>query len=300
MNRIDRLFALLLLLQVKRRLTAREIARHFGITERTVYRDMKALSEMGIPIAAQAGEGYQLLETFSLPPVAFTEGEAKAITLASRWFVRNSTGTLHRDTLSSLHKLHAILTPALREQVEQFTRLIDHYPTDPPVDWEQPALRLVMQAVQERRVLRIEYQGYQSDITSNREIEPTRLTFSQGAWYVEAYCRLRGDQRSFRLNRMVRLQLSDETFIPRTMISAPVQRIEVCVRFAAHVMPHVRERQHYAFVHEEGDMLVYSVEALAEIQNWIFGFGADAEVIAPDALRVWLRGEAQRLISLLT
>ncbi|MBW4438989.1 MAG: HTH domain-containing protein [Pleurocapsa minor GSE-CHR-MK-17-07R] len=84
MNRIDRLFALLLLLQVKRRLTAREIAAHFEITERTVYRDMKALSEMGIPVAAQAGEGYHLLETFSLPPVAFTEGEAKAITMAAR------------------------------------------------------------------------------------------------------------------------------------------------------------------------------------------------------------------------
>jgi predicted DNA-binding transcriptional regulator YafY len=300
MNRIDRLFALLLLLQVQRRLTAREIAVYFGITERTVYRDMKALSEMGIPVAAQAGEGYQLLETFSLPPVAFTEGEAKAITMAARWFVRNSTGSLHRDTLSSLHKLHAILTPVLREQVEQFVRLIDHYPTDPPLDWEQPALRLVLRAVQERRVLHIEYRSYQSDRLSSREIEPTRLTFSQGAWYVEAYCRLRRDERSFRLNRMVTLELRDETFTPRTMAAAPVQRMEVCVRFAAHVLPHVRESQHYAFVREDGDMLVYRVEALAEIQNWILGFGADAEVVAPKALRVWLRAEAQRLISLLT
>jgi predicted DNA-binding transcriptional regulator YafY len=300
MNRIDRLFALLLLLQVKRRLTAREIAVHFGITERTVYRDMKALSEMGIPVAAQAGEGYQLLDTFSLPPVAFTEGEAKAITMAARWFVRNSTGTLRRDTLSSLHKLHAILTPALRDQVEQFTQLIDHYPTDPALDWEQPALLLVLRAVQERRVLRIEYRGYQSDITSNREIEPTRLTFSQGAWYVEAYCRLRRDQRSFRLNRMMTLELRDETFTPRMMIAAPIQGMEVCVRFAAHALPHVRERQHYAFVREEGDAMVYSVEALTEIRNWILGFGADAEVMAPDTLRVWLRTEAQRLISLLT
>jgi predicted DNA-binding transcriptional regulator YafY len=300
MNRIDRLFALVLLLQVKRHLTAREIAAYFAITERTVYRDMKALSEMGIPVAAQAGEGYQLLETFSLPPVAFTEGEVKAITMAARWFVRNSNGSLQRDTLSSLHKLHAVLTPALREQVEQFTQLIDHYPTDPPVDWEQPALRLVMQAVQQRRVVSIDYRSYQSDSFSSRDIEPTQLTFSQGACYVEAYCRLRRDQRSFRLSRILALELRDETFIPRTMIAAPTQRMEVCVRFAAHVLPHVRERQHYAFVREEDDTMVYSVEALAEIQNWILGFGADAEVIAPDTLRIWLRAEAQRLILLLT
>jgi len=300
MNRIDRLFALLLLLQVKRRLTAREIASHFAVAERTVYRDMKALSEMGIPIAAQAGEGYQLLETFSLPPVAFSEGEARAITMAARWFARNSTGSLQHDVWSSLHKLQAILTPALREQVEQFEALIEHYPTDPPVYWEQPALKLAMQAVRQRRVLHIAYRRYQSDDVSSRDIEPTQLTCSQGTWYIEAFCRLRRDQRSFRLNRIVQLELRGETFIPRTMIAAQVQRTEIVVRFAAHVQPHVRERQHYAFVREDGDRMIYAVEALSEIRNWILGFGADAEVIAPDTLRSWLRAEAQRLISLLT
>jgi predicted DNA-binding transcriptional regulator YafY len=184
--------------------------------------------------------------------------------------------------------------------VEQFALLINHYPTDPPVDWEEPALRLVMQAVQQRRVLHIAYRSYQSDSLSSRDIEPMQLTFSQGAWYVEAFCRLRRDQRSFRLSRVVKMELREETFIPRTIIAAASQRMEVCVHFAAHVLPHVRERQHYAFVREEEDMMVYSVESLTEIQNWILGFGADADVIAPEALRAWLRAEAQRLISLLT
>lgn len=300
MNRIDRLFAVLLLLQVKRRITAREIAEQFDITERTVYRDLKALSEMGVPLASQAGEGYSLLDSFALPPIALTEGEARAATLALRWFVKNSAGTLHDNAQTLLYKLEAASLPLLRAQMRALAQLIDYYPTHAPLDWEQPGLAGIIRAIEQRQVLRIAYRGYHHIEPVSREIEPLRLTFSQGAWYVEAYCSLRHDQRSFRLNRILSQEPTAETFTPRIIVPARLERIEVHVRFAANVLPQVLEHPHYGFVREQGDTLVFHVHTLSEIQHWLFGFGSAAEVVQPEALRQWIKDEAQRLIKLLT
>lgn len=300
MNRIDRLFAILLLMQLKRRRTAREIAAQFGISERTVYRDMQALSEMGIPLTAQAGEGYELLDSFSMPPIALNEGETRAAVMAIQWFIRNSTGDLQTNARAGLHKIEAVLPPALQEAVRALARLIDYYPAATPVDWEQPELQQIVDAIRSCRVLRIAYQGFQAAGATRRDIEPLRLTLSQGAWYVEAFCRLRGDLRSFRMTRIESITTLDETFTPRTVIPARPRQIEVAIRFAPPVQPRVRERQHYAFIHEDDEMMVYRVQQLSEIANWVLGFGADAEVLRPPELRQWIRDEAQRLIRLMT
>ncbi|MDX2139051.1 MAG: YafY family protein [Chloroflexota bacterium] len=300
MNRIDRLFAILLLLQLKRRVTARDIAAEFAMSERTVYRDMKALSEMGIPIAAQAGEGYELLDTFTLPPIALTEGEGMALFIALQWLIRNSTGTMQQAAHTSLRKIEASLPAQVHDEVRLLARLIDHFPSHPPLDWEQPELRAVVAAIRERRVLHMRYQGYQQDDVTEREIEPTGLTFSEGAWYVDAFCRLRNDMRSFRGSRILWLAARDEQFVPRIMTPARQTAIDVRVRFEAAIRRHVQERQHYGYVETVSDVMLYRVHDLSEIRRWLLGFGADAEVLEPAALRDWLRDEAQRLIHLLT
>jgi len=79
MNRIDRLFATLLLLQSKKRIRSQELAQRFGISRRTVYRDMAALMEMGVPIVSLPGEGYEMMPGFYLPPLLFTPDEAGAV-----------------------------------------------------------------------------------------------------------------------------------------------------------------------------------------------------------------------------
>jgi predicted DNA-binding transcriptional regulator YafY len=300
MNRIDRLFAMLLLLQLKRRMTAREIAAEFAITERTVYRDMKALSEMGIPIAAQAGEGYELLETFALPPIALSEGEGRALFIALQWLIKNSTGTIQQAARTSLHKIEASLPANVHDEVRLLARLLDHFPSHPPLDWEQPTLRIVVSAIREQRVIHIRYQGYQQDNITEREIEPTGLTFSDGAWYVDAFCRLRNDIRSFRGSRILSMMPLDERFVPRIMIPAAPPMIDVRVRFDAAIRRHVQERQHYGYVEMVDDVMLYRVHDLSEIRQWLLGFGANAEVLEPQVLRDWLRDEAQRLIQLLT
>ena len=81
MNRVDRLVAMILLLQSKRSITADEIASHFEISVRTVYRDVTALGEAGVPVIAEAGVGYSLMKGYHLPPVMFTQSEAMALAM---------------------------------------------------------------------------------------------------------------------------------------------------------------------------------------------------------------------------
>lgn len=92
MNRVDRLFAILLNLQHKRRVRAQDLAREFEISKRTIYRDISALNQMGVPIVSLPGEGFELVEGYYLPPLMFTEKEAVALVLGSRLLTQHTVG----------------------------------------------------------------------------------------------------------------------------------------------------------------------------------------------------------------
>ncbi len=84
MNRIDRLAAIVIQLQSRRVVKAQDIAEKFSISLRTVYRDIHALEEAGVPVAGEAGIGYRLMEGYKLPPVMFTQDEASALLTAAK------------------------------------------------------------------------------------------------------------------------------------------------------------------------------------------------------------------------
>ncbi len=94
MNRVDRLFAILLLLQHKRRIRAHDLAESFEVSERTIYRDMEALSESGVPLYGTPGEGYELMEGYFVPPLLFTPAEANALFLSAKMLMSYTTGEL--------------------------------------------------------------------------------------------------------------------------------------------------------------------------------------------------------------
>src|SRR5688572_24289103 len=124
MKRSDRLFALLLLLQVGRRVRARDLAARLEVSERTVYRDVAALSEAGVPVVALPGAGYELAEGFYLPPLVFTPGEAGALSLGARLLAAQTSGRLPRDAERALEKIAAVLPAATRREVERLTEVI--------------------------------------------------------------------------------------------------------------------------------------------------------------------------------
>src|SRR5262245_33759427 len=105
MNRVDRLFGILLQLQQRWRVRAQDLAARFEISERTIYRDMTALSEVGVPIAALPGERYELMEGYYLLPLVFTPNEAGALSLAAQMFISQSSGRVASAGQAALAKI---------------------------------------------------------------------------------------------------------------------------------------------------------------------------------------------------
>ena len=109
MNRVDRLLAQILLLQSKRVVTAEQMARHFGLNIRTIYRDLAALGEIGVPIVAEAGVGYTLRRGYHLPPVNLTAEEANALVTGGMLVVQFADASVRDGMKSALAKVRAIL-----------------------------------------------------------------------------------------------------------------------------------------------------------------------------------------------
>lgn len=300
MNRIDRLFAILLVLQKRDVVRAEDLARHFAISKRTVYRDVVALSEMGVPVVSRPGEGYGLMAGYFLPPLLFTADEAAALVLGAQWLAQQATGRLPATTASALAKLTHVLPKATSQEVERLTAILRFYAISSTFDLDDPLLAALQGAISRQQTVQITYHSLRGDEVTTRVIEPYLLTFGSGAWYVEGYCRLRQAHRSFRLSRIEAYQVLRETFTDRAGTRDVREKITVVVRFAPSVVRWVQERQHYAFVAEHKDGFHYQVDDLQEIQSWLLGWGAHAEVISPPTLRAALAAEARKLWELLT
>ena len=221
MNRVDRLFAILLLLQRKRHVRAQDLARAFEVSERTIYRDIEALYETGVPVLGTPGEGYELMQGYFLPPLLFTAQEANALFLGGRMLMAQTTGQTAHDADHALSKIHVALPEHMRAELQRLSDVIGFVPSGRKFDFFEPNLAIFQQAIKEQRVTHIRYHSYSQDESTERDIEPFRMYFFNGVWYVESFCRLRMDQRGFRLNRIESVRLLDEKFQQRELATPP-------------------------------------------------------------------------------
>ena len=311
MNRTDRLVAMVMFLQGRRLVRAEELAGHFEISVRTVYRDVAALSEAGVPIAGEAGVGYSLMKGYHLPPVMFTADEASGLFVGGEMVQRFTDASLQTPMRSALEKLRAVLPPDRQEYVDRLVRhtvigaLNSGSGPDPAA---QPWLLTVQQGVVQRRVLRMTYHGRDRDEDTCRDAEPLGVVFYSGAWSMVAWCRLRKDIRHFRIDRIRRLALLDERFPPRPDFSlekhleeyvAKSDIIPVRIWFAGRVQERAR-RESYATMTAEAQrdggaefsLTTFSLEWAA---RWVLSFGAEAEALAPARLRELVRQRAEEV-----
>ena len=207
MNRVDRLMAYLLILQNRELVRAQDFAERFEISERTVYRDMQALSEVGVPISAMPGEGYRLMPGYYLPPVMFSPAEARALFLALSLF--DSTigeGETKTAVFTARDKIKVVLPAASRRQVEALEAVLGFYGfRTPPIDLDDALFVQLQEAIHERRVIWLRYHSQHQNEVTEREVEPRELVFLDKVWMVSGYCRLRQANRVFRLDRIDKL-----------------------------------------------------------------------------------------------
>jgi predicted DNA-binding transcriptional regulator YafY len=216
LNRIDRLHAILTHLQSKRKVTAQQIADRFAISLRTVYRDVKALEESGVPVIGEAGSGYTIMEGYRLPPIMFTQEEAAAILMGSKLAQQMTDTSVQKHFNDALYKIQSVLRTADKDYVEQLLSNVEVAASRIPLDESSGKhLAALQKAVAEKRVIAIRYQAGGEEI-SERQVEPVGLWYYGNQWHLIGWCRLRKDYRDFRVSRMLRLQLKDEVFISRS------------------------------------------------------------------------------------
>lgn len=306
MNRIDRLFAILLQIQRRKRIRSEDLANQFGISKRTVYRDISALIEMGVPIISLPGEGYELEPGYYLPPLLFTPEEAQAVFLGTQMLRQQAQGSFTKSAEEALAKIFQVLPPQSKQKVEQITAVIQFYSQDQSFNLEDKTLNQIITAVQNQQIIRIQYFSYNRESWSERDIEPNSLTFSDGSWYIDGYCRLREDARSFRVERIGQLSLKAETFERRTVSQHPQEIINVAIRFDVQIVRWVRERQHYGFVGETAvlnskDIIFnYQIHDLKEIVPWVLSWGERAEPLEPQQLRLQIKEKIMQMLKKLT
>lgn len=311
MNRTDRLVAMVLFLQGRRVVRAVEMARHFEVTERTIYRDMAALGEAGVPISGEAGVGYALMRGYQLPPVMFTVEEASAFFVGGELVKQFTDASLQGPMDSALNKLRAVLPRDRQDHVEKLvsrTIVRGRMGRASPDTGTQRWMVTVQQGVVLRRVLRLGYRGLERDEDTQRDVEPLGVVFYGGAWYLVAWCRLRQGIRHFRVDRIRRLELLPVTFAAREDFSL-AEHMERSgregesqpVRVWFHRQAQERaQRESYATLSEDrqraggAEFTLYSY-SLDWTAQWLLSFGERAEAIAPAKLRRLVRQAAEKI-----
>ncbi len=216
MNRLDRITSILIQLQSKRLITAREIAERFEVTKRTIYRDIQTLRHAGVPIGEDEGKGYFLVEGYRLPPVMFTMEEARALVTTSKILNYHTEDSLKQNYESALFKIKAVLSLTDKDKLEFLnSRIGFQKPWAPASSY----LDSIQHSITESKKLRIKYQSRNEEQLTERTIHPYAVYFSGAVWTTIAFCELRQEIREFRLDRIKELKLQHTHFKPNKTFS---------------------------------------------------------------------------------
>lgn len=305
MNRTDRLVAMVMYLQGRRLVKAEDLARHFEVSVRTIYRDVAALGEAGVPIAGEAGVGYSLVKGYHLPPVMFTAEEAMALAVGEDLVKQFTDRSLATPMASALLKIRSVLPPPCQDDLDRLARstAVEGRPRLPE-ELDRRTLLPIQQAVVGRRVVRVVYRDREESQTA-REVEPLGVVRYADTWYLVAWCRLRKDYRHFRLDRMQGMEILAERFAPRADFSlrrhldegmARAEWIEVRVRFDRSVLARVRRECFTSPTDEkvvaDGVEWTLRTHSLDWFARWLLSFGTWATALGPDELRARMAGLA--------
>jgi len=208
MRRADRLFLLIQALRGRRTRTARSLAEDLGVSPRTIYRDVVDLQASGVPIEGEAGVGYVLRQGADIPPLMFDREELEALAIGVRFVGAFASDRLSAAARRALIKIEAVVPGEIR-------RLGERSRVFAPSTWRRHrdgvAMDQLHAAIAARRLCRFHYTRVDGE-ASEREVEPICLSFWGPSWTLGAFCRLRGEFRNFRLDRIRALVIAAETF----------------------------------------------------------------------------------------
>ncbi len=209
MRRADRLFQLVQLIRGRRLSTAAFLAQRLEVSLRTVYRDVADLQHQGVPIEGEAGVGYRLGAGFELPPLMFTQAEANALVVASRVAQAWIDGPLAREVESALGKILSVLPPSARVAAEAQALFAPGTGLNART---QSTLKTLRDAVHHQQLVRLVYLDLE-ERASERRVRPLACLYWGKVWTLSAWCELREDFRTFRIDRIECVEPTEQRFV---------------------------------------------------------------------------------------
>ncbi len=324
MKRFDRVTAILLLLQTRSVVTAQFLAQNFEVSERTIYRDIRALETAGVPIGAEPGVGYFLEKSYHLAPVSFSIEEASALLLGEKFLAKSLDVNALADFKQALHKVRAVIDNTDKDRLSSLDDQIQVLPVSShfPLDGGQlpgasdshysadPWLSECRSALLQRQVVDICYLAMsQNQQASDRTIEPIGLFYYNWHWHLIAWCRLRQGYRDFRLDRVRSFTPLKEQFARHSRLTLQqylnsrkeresLQEVELL--FSHQAAKFVEEQRYFfGFIDEEqfqGKVKMRFLTALPEyMARWLLQYTNEVEVLKGDAIKVALKQFSQQL-----
>ncbi|TMP38811.1 DNA-binding transcriptional regulator [Pseudoalteromonas citrea] len=212
MHKSERLFQLVNVLKGRRlAMTAQQLAAHFCVSERTIYRDIQHLQCSGVPIEGEAGIGY-LIADHALPPMMFNVEELSALLLGSKMVGAWTDPTLSEHARSAMAKIEAVLPDHLKQSQDSSPYLVSSFSHN---EKQQQLNKQCREAIESKQCLQLSYCDVNHTATQ-RQVEPLGLVYWGGKWTLVAFCLLRLDYREFRIDRIQSAHTLDVCFEPHS------------------------------------------------------------------------------------
>jgi predicted DNA-binding transcriptional regulator YafY len=309
MSKYDRLLHLLNLLRSSNNLKAVDLARKCEVSERTIYRDIMSLSSANIPIYFD--DGYKLLTDAFLPPLNFSLEEYLLLKLGLNSSPMSVNTPLGKSAKKIIAKIDSSLSPEVKNRLGDLgDPLRINLKTTGDFSKLSLIFNLIEQSILSKRTVGLDYESLESG-KGSREVDPYALVFKRHSWYLLGFCHHRQETRTFRLNRIKKVTLTDRSFERKSDFSVEEffrdsweiyqgKLTEVKLRFFGKAIKVIESGPHHPseiITREKDGSLLYSVKVKGteEISRWILGFGEMVEVLEPEDLRESIRNTIQKM-----
>lgn len=299
----EHLFELTYILLEKKRVTAAQIARHFGISIRTVYRWVDALNLAGVPVFAVKGKGggIQISENYALEKTVFTEEEKQEL-LSSLQALNALSGNYN----SAITKLRTF-TKKNADWIE-----IDFSPWNPKFKEIRDFFNILKTAILDQKKVQFNYFSSKGE-TGSRVVEPQKIVFRGQAWYLKAFCLSKNEVRFFKISRMANVELLAEHFLERSIKSDEISKLDhnysgykednvPLIQLKLKVMDkdvyRIMDEYKVSSVEDAGDcqkILTFQMPQIFWLTDWLLSFGSRLEVLEPESVRLSVKEEIRKM-----
>ncbi len=318
LNKTERLFALVLLLQNRPNMTSRDLAEHFAVSRRTIFRDLRTLGESGVPLTYAEDGGYEILDGYQLPPLMLSAREAATLLVGAEFTKLQPDASLRTDADAVAMKIRSVLPDSVKgyiDSLQERTVLSPFHETQSTrsaTGDEQGLWFELSEATARQRVVKMTYYVASRDEETVREVDPLGLVYYADHWNLIAYDHLRETVRNFRLDQIRKLRTRFDTFerpagfdlreFLRERGESPTN-VRMTVRFqdrawrwARPQMPADVEQELPEPAADGGGgwtRVTFEFENVDYVARWLLRYGTDADVVEPEALREAVAAQAR-------